>query len=158
MLKRFLPTSADDGQSRRLPWGSMLMLIGGAVIVLFGGYVGDQADLRTTLPLDLRGESADGTAQRQEIGTYRIFYSHPSGPIYSRSGLESLGLQSIQGDEGPVRIRYAEEQPQVFQPWGMSVLPALAAGGLFVLGMTLVVVAHRRFRRMNSKLPRYHTS
>lgn len=109
----------------------------GMALVLLASYLAERANLRQSLPLDLRGQTASGTAERKADGAYRISYKHPDGSIQAREA-RWLGFQRIDGDEGSIDIRFSLDGPGRFQPMGISILPTAAAGIVFITGMLLV--------------------
>lgn len=130
-------------------------MLGGIGLVVLGGYLAERMNLREALYLDFSGAKAEGAAERQPDGRYRISYRHPSGSIYSRSNQRGLGVQSLRGEEGPIRVRYDPNRPNDFQPAGMSFLPAALAGTFFLAGMAFVLQGRRiaLAQRRNPKRP-----
>lgn len=119
----------------------------GILLVFAGAYLGSRAGLRDTLLLDLRGDVAPGTYERQDDGGYRIHYVHPDGGRYARTNQPTLGVQRFLSRDGDLVVVYNPLRPQEFQSRWLSTIPAAGAGLLFFAGMYLLVMARRDVMR-----------
>ena len=140
---------AGRGAGRaRLMWAEVLA---GIVCVAMAIAVARHFQVASTLPLDLKGDRAEGTAERLDAGQYRLRYEHPSGSIHTRSYGRSFGLQGRSEKTFPITVAYNFHDAGCFQPARISYLPGLLTAGLFAAGMVLVLRARGRSRRPSSK-------
>ncbi len=136
--------------NRFLPF---LFLIAGVGLVLLGAYIGQHVQLKEKIWLDIRGVRAAGEAFLQENGQYRIRYQEPgTGAIYARSNQKGLGPQRINGQSGDITVRFDPAHPQIFQPFGISLLPGVSSLVLFITGMALVLRGRRLLIRQAKML------
>lgn len=125
-----------------LRWQALVLMLGGAGLVLLAAFLADRARLRETAALDFFGRSAKASAVEMKDGACRLRYRNPDdGAIYAKGPLRHLGIQRIRGGEGIIAIRFSPDAPSHFQPTGLSFLPLAGVVALFLAGMTLVLRA-----------------
>ena len=124
------------------------LVVGGVCLVGMAALVGRFTDLSPKLKLDVAGERTQGEVESTGDGVYRLRYEHPGGDIYSRRYTGGFGLQSVKGEISEITVVFAMEQPERFQPAGVSYIPAGIAGLLFVAGMGCVLHARHSVAKM----------
>jgi hypothetical protein len=142
-----MDTNNESGRDTAKGQNIWLEVAAGIVCIAMAIVVARHYQVPTTLPLDLKGDRAQGTAERQENGQYRLRYEHPSGSIHTRSYSGPFGLQGSSEATFPITVAYDFNKPSSFQPARIAYFPGLLTAGLFATGMVLVLRARGRSRR-----------
>jgi len=125
------------------PWKEWLTLLIGAALAATGTIVAAHYDLGRTVEMDYKGVRATGWAEAfPGGGGYRLSYTHPSGTRYGllyRKPLAMNGHERIQLD-----VVYLPDDPEKFQPAGLSYVPGGISLALFGAGMAGILRARRR--------------
>jgi len=123
----------------------LLVIVAGSMCICLAAFIGSRSDLLERLSLDLFGQSVQGQCDfRHENGLYRLRFVDEDGAIYARLFSGWLGPQGFRRDKTRIILRYNKSNPRLFQPAGVSVLPAIASFPLFLVGFYLIIVGRRR--------------
>lgn len=123
----------------------LAMVAGGIVLVGSAIGVAQSNNLMETLVLDFGGERAKADVERLDRDRYRLRFAREA-EIFAR--LYSGPIRGAPKDESKfvIDIAYDPSNPVHFLPAGLSYLPALVTGLLFVSGLGLVLSARRMAR------------
>jgi hypothetical protein len=122
--------------------------VGGVVLFCLALYLAQRFDLSPNLRTDLQGVVAQGSAERLQEGLYRLTYTHPSGTVFSRTYKGRVSVPDPK-HATPLRIVYNPNNPQEFQPSGISYVPAVFVTIFTALGAGLVFYANNRLVRQS---------
>jgi len=126
------------------PQGKLLaLMVAGIALVGFSVYLSQRWDVMQRLTLDLRGERAEGSAERDEDGeSYRLRLDL-GDRILSRTYDGGFGLQSSDKRIFDVTMAYDPQDPTDFQPATVSYISGTIVGLVFALGMASILYARR---------------
>jgi hypothetical protein len=149
MSKKSSKPSAKPAPSfAELKWRMIGLVVGGVCFVGVAALVGRFTDLSPKLKLDVAGERIQGMVESTGDGVYRLRYKHPGGDIHSCRYTGGFGLQPVEGEASEITVAFAMDRPDLFQPAGVSYIPAGITGLLFVAGMSCVLHARHVMVKM----------
>ncbi len=134
---------AEDTPVPKIPhWRILGLMLLGMALVGCAVYLSQRWNLAQKLSLDFRGTRAEGRAETSVDGTYQLRLVI-GDRIMRRSYDEDFGFQRTGVDMFPVTLVYDPEQPNHFQPLGVSYRPGIMVGAVFALGMMSILYARR---------------
>lgn len=128
-------------------WKILGLMIAGIALVGFSVYLSQRWDVMERAALDFRGDRAQGSAERNDDGTYRLRLDFGER-ILSRSYKGGFGFQSSDKPVFQVMMAYNPQNPSEFQPATVSYVPSAVVGVVFILGMASILYARRIVQRV----------
>jgi len=133
----------EDTPVPKIPhWRILGLMLLGMALVGCAVYLSQRWNLAPKLSLDFRGIRADGRAETSPDGSHQLRLVL-GDRILRRSYGDDFGFQRTGTDTFPVTLVYDPENPNHFQPLGVSYRPGIMVGAVFALGMMSILYARR---------------
>lgn len=135
--------SPPPADLRPLKWRMFGFIFAGVACVLLASFIAQRTGVGKTGPLDLKGARGPATVERSPDGASLIRFETPSGDIYRQRYEGGFGFQRPTGPISDITVAYDPNNPEDFQPAGVSYIPGAVSLLLFFVGMALVLHARR---------------
>lgn len=137
----------ETPKTAQRPWRGIVFLVVGVLLVLGASVFAQRTRLGASLALDFKGVRTIGAAEPMGGDVYHIRYQHPGGTIFRRRYTGRLSGAPSSGGEFEIAVVFNPEQPNAFQPAGLSYLPGVIALTMFAAGMWCVLKARSAMRK-----------